>query len=166
MCHELRTPMNIVVGMAWLLQHSGLSPVQQNYLREIQGASDQLLRIISQLLGDARAGPGTESLWPCAASELAAGVRGYPRASLPEFAWQPPEPAQCDEIQWPDLRQQLVTLLRASDTDCIQLAFEHQSLLRARFAARYECWSRALADFDFESALPLIEALSVNPSAG
>ncbi|MEO0003615.1 MAG: hypothetical protein RLZZ22_1307 [Pseudomonadota bacterium] len=162
MCHELRTPMNIVVGMAWLLQHSDLNPVQQDYLREIQGASDQLLRIIGQLLGDARPGLGVEPSWAGGSPE------GVTEADDPTTAsglsgQQPPDPCQ-DTARWEDLRLQLTTLLAAADTDCIRLAREHRSLLRVRLGAQYEAWSQALRNFDFDLALSLIEVSRASPS--
>lgn len=48
--HELRTPMNVIIGMAWLLRQSGLSQQQQEQLRELQGAGEQLSIIIADLL--------------------------------------------------------------------------------------------------------------------
>jgi signal transduction histidine kinase len=165
MCHELRTPMNIVVGMAWLLQHSGLNPVQQNYLREIQGASDQLLRIVNQLLGDARAGLGVEPLWSCGALDFADNMAeaNDPTAARESCGQELDDPC-LDAARWTDLRLQLMALLRAADTDCIRLAREHRSLLRVMFGSEYEAWAQALADFDFESALPLIEVQRTGPS--
>ena len=160
MCHQLRTPMNIVVGMAWLLQHSGLNPVQQDYLREIQGASDQLLRIVNQLLGDARPGLGVAPLWFCGSLDLAAGGAGAsPEPCGPEL-----DDPCLDAAGWADLRLQLMALLRAADTDCIRLAREQRRLLRVVLGSDYEAWAQALADFDFEAALPLIEVQRSGPS--
>lgn len=165
MCHQLRTPMNIVLGMAWLLQHSGLNPVQQDYLREIQGASDQLLRIVKQLLGDARAGPGVKPLWSCGSLDLAEGGAGTtdPTAT-PEPCGQELDDPRLARARWAELRLQLMALLRASDTDCIRLAREQRGLLRVVLGADYEAWAQALANFDFEAALPLIEVQRSSPS--
>lgn len=165
MCHELRTPMNIVVGMAWLLQHSGLSPIQQDYLREIQSASDQLLRIVNQLLGDARAGFGVEPLWSCGSLDLAESrAEANDPTAASESCRQELDDPRLDAACWTDLRLQLMALLRAADTDCIRLDREHRSLLRVMLGSEYEVWARALANFDFDSALPLIEVQRTAPS--
>lgn len=165
MHHELRTPMNIIVGMTWLLQHSDLNPVQQDYLREIQGASDQLLRIISRLLGDARPGLEGELSRPGGSADLATGGAVVDEQGIaPGLRGQQlPDPRQ-DAARWGDLRQQLMTLLGAADTDCIRLAREHRSLLRAMLGVEYEAWSQALRNFDFDVALSLIEVLCTGPS--
>lgn len=165
-CHELRTPLNVVVCMTWLLQHSGLNPVQQNYLREIQGASDRLLCIVNELLGNApRPGFGGEPSWPGGLSDLAEDgteVDG-PTTAPGSCGQQPPDPSQ-DLTRWGDLRLQLMTLLRAADTDCIRLAIEHRSLLQVMLGAEYEAWSQALRNFDFDAALSLVEAWRTGPS--
>lgn len=48
--HELRTPLNSIIGQAWLLRQSSLSLQQQEQLRELQGAGEQLSAIINDLL--------------------------------------------------------------------------------------------------------------------
>lgn len=48
--HELRTPLNVITGMAWLLRQASLTPQQQEQLRELQGAGEQLSAIITDLL--------------------------------------------------------------------------------------------------------------------
>ena len=165
MCHELRTPMNIVVGMTWLLQHSGLNPIQQDYLREIQSASDQLLRIISQLLRDARPGLRGESLWPGSSPDYAeSGTAADDPTTAPGLRGQEPPYLHQDTARWDDLRLQLMTLLGAADTECIRLASEHRSLLRVMFGLEYEAWSKALHNFDFDLALSLIKVLRTGPS--
>ena len=48
--HELRTPLNSIIGQAWLLGRSSLDSQQQEQLRELQDASQQLSTIINDLL--------------------------------------------------------------------------------------------------------------------
>ena len=48
--HELRTPLNSIIGQAWLLRQASLTPQQQEQLRELQGAGEQLSAIINDLL--------------------------------------------------------------------------------------------------------------------
>lgn len=48
--HELRTPMNGVIGMASLLEDSPLSQQQKEYVHTIIASSDRLLNIINQIL--------------------------------------------------------------------------------------------------------------------
>jgi signal transduction histidine kinase/HPt (histidine-containing phosphotransfer) domain-containing protein len=50
MSHEIRTPMNGVIGMARLLESSGLSPDQKEYADIIVGSGRSLLRIIDDIL--------------------------------------------------------------------------------------------------------------------
>ena len=50
MSHEIRTPMNAALGMLYLLQQTGLTDRQKNYLGKAQTASTMLLRVINDIL--------------------------------------------------------------------------------------------------------------------
>lgn len=50
MSHEIRTPMNGVIGMAHLLESTGLSTEQQEYVDVIRASGDSLLTIIDDIL--------------------------------------------------------------------------------------------------------------------
>ena len=50
MSHEIRTPMNAALGMFYLLQQTGLTERQKNYLDKAQAASSVLLRVINDIL--------------------------------------------------------------------------------------------------------------------
>ncbi len=52
--HELRTPMNGVIGMAGLLRTTELTPEQQNYAATIEASGRALLSIIDEILEVAR----------------------------------------------------------------------------------------------------------------
>jgi signal transduction histidine kinase len=58
MCHELRTPMNGVLGFAALLRDTQLTEVQREYMDTIQDSGEALLRIINDLLDLAKAASG------------------------------------------------------------------------------------------------------------
>ena len=50
MSHEIRTPMNAICGMAEILGESELHPMERDYVRTIQEASQSLLHIIDDVL--------------------------------------------------------------------------------------------------------------------
>ena len=54
MSHEMRTPMNGIIGMTELLSKTELSEVQQDYLSTIQQSSESLLSLINDILDLAR----------------------------------------------------------------------------------------------------------------
>lgn len=54
MTHELRTPMNAVVGIGYLLEKTELSGKQENYIKKLQYASNSLLGIINNILDFSR----------------------------------------------------------------------------------------------------------------
>ncbi|WP_193183504.1 response regulator [Nisaea sediminum] len=50
MSHEIRTPLNPIIGMAHLLQKTGLNRLQAGYVGKIQQSGKHLLRIINDIL--------------------------------------------------------------------------------------------------------------------
>ncbi len=50
MSHEVRTPMNAVIGMTSLLLDSDLSPMQREFARTIRASGDALLAVINDIL--------------------------------------------------------------------------------------------------------------------
>ncbi|CAK7051365.1 MAG: Sensor histidine kinase RcsC [Desulfovibrio sp.] len=50
MSHEIRTPMNAIIGMAHLLEKTGLTAKQQDYAEKINTAANTLLGIINDIL--------------------------------------------------------------------------------------------------------------------
>ena len=50
MSHEIRTPMNGVLGFTQLLQHSELSPQQNEFVTSIRSSGESLLRVINDVL--------------------------------------------------------------------------------------------------------------------
>jgi two-component system, sensor histidine kinase and response regulator len=50
MSHEIRTPMNGIIGMASLLQKTGLDSKQYNYANKLLGSANTLLRLINDIL--------------------------------------------------------------------------------------------------------------------
>lgn len=54
MTHELRTPMNAVIGMNELLSRTSLAPLQRNYVSHIRSSATLLLAIIGDILDFSR----------------------------------------------------------------------------------------------------------------
>ena len=50
MSHEIRTPLNAVIGMAYLLQKTGLSPQQKAYADKIHSGGVALLGVVNDIL--------------------------------------------------------------------------------------------------------------------
>ena len=64
MSHEIRTPLNGVLGMAQLLESSGLSQTQRQYLDVIRSSGGQLSQIIDDILDVSKIDAGKVSLEP------------------------------------------------------------------------------------------------------
>lgn len=56
--HELRTPMNGIIGFAYLLQESAPRPDQQEFIAQISQSADSLLNLINNLIDYAQAQSG------------------------------------------------------------------------------------------------------------
>jgi CheY-like chemotaxis protein len=54
MTHEVRTPLNGILGLAELLADTGLSPIQREYVDTIRHSAHALLRIVNDVLDFAR----------------------------------------------------------------------------------------------------------------
>ena len=50
MSHEIRTPMNAIIGLAYLLQKTGLTHKQKRYLEQIDTSAQHLMAIINDIL--------------------------------------------------------------------------------------------------------------------
>ncbi|MDQ8029900.1 MAG: ATP-binding protein [Brevundimonas sp.] len=62
--HELRTPMNGVLGAAQLLDHDGLAARDREYVRLIQGSGENLLGLLNDLLDVSKMEAGKLELHP------------------------------------------------------------------------------------------------------
>lgn len=48
--HEIRTPMNSILGTTYLIRETALNNIQKNYILKIENATNNLLRLISDIL--------------------------------------------------------------------------------------------------------------------
>ncbi|WP_029034009.1 ATP-binding protein [Salinimicrobium terrae] len=60
--HDLRSPLNTVIGYTGLLEKSGLNKSQNRYLRQLKRSSDYLLRLVNDLLDISRLEAGKMSI--------------------------------------------------------------------------------------------------------
>ncbi|HAJ04473.1 MAG TPA: hybrid sensor histidine kinase/response regulator, partial [Brevundimonas sp.] len=94
MSHEMRTPLNGVIGMLGLLSDSGLDPAQKAYLEAARTSADHLLGLVNDLLDYARLDAGSLEfdLAPVRIDDLVRGVAELlsPRAHDKglEIAWR------------------------------------------------------------------------------
>lgn len=72
--HELRTPMNGIIGFAFLLQETDPRPDQKEFIAQISQSADNLLKLINNLIDYAKAQSG-ELCLTSAQFELAPTVR-------------------------------------------------------------------------------------------
>jgi two-component system sensor histidine kinase/response regulator len=63
-----------------------------------------------------------------------------------------------DQAQWQALRTRLLELLRQDDTACVALFEQQQGLARAALGPDFRVFANAIADFDFATALALLES--------
>ena len=50
MSHEIRTPMNAIVGMLYMVRQTNLNKTQENYIKNIQSSSNNLLKLLNDIL--------------------------------------------------------------------------------------------------------------------
>jgi PAS domain S-box-containing protein len=62
MSHEVRTPLNAIAGMAYLIRQSGLTAEQSDRFRKLEAASEHLLNIINSVLDIAKIEAGKFTL--------------------------------------------------------------------------------------------------------
>lgn len=62
MSHGIRTPMNSIIGMAYLILKTDLNPKQKSYLNRIYGAANNLLGIINDIMDFSKIASGQFSM--------------------------------------------------------------------------------------------------------
>ncbi len=115
MSHDIRTPMNAIIGMHDLLRTTHLSPQQMGYLNNSQGAARSLLQLINDILDFSKIEAGksdlellpthTAPMWQDLAVVLAANVGAKPVELV--FDIDPAVPP----VLWADQRKLLQILI-------------------------------------------------------
>jgi PAS domain S-box-containing protein len=65
MSHDIRTPMNGIIGMAELALDTALTTEQREYLTVVKGSADSLLRLLNDILDFAKAVSRGRNGWVC-----------------------------------------------------------------------------------------------------
>ena len=94
--HEFRTPLNGVLGMARLLEGTGLTDEQRTYVAALRQSGEHLLGLVNDVLDFAKLGAGKVELAP-SAFDVEALLRGVSELLAPraqekglEIAWAAP----------------------------------------------------------------------------
>jgi signal transduction histidine kinase/ActR/RegA family two-component response regulator len=66
MSHEVRTPMNAIIGMTELALHTDLTSEQKRYLETVKSSADSMIQVINDILDFSRIEAGTLDLNPVA----------------------------------------------------------------------------------------------------
>jgi signal transduction histidine kinase/ActR/RegA family two-component response regulator len=62
--HEVRTPMNAIIGMTELSLHTDLTPEQRRYLETVKSSADSMLQVINDILDFSKIEAGKLDLHP------------------------------------------------------------------------------------------------------
>ena len=68
--HELRTPMNGVLGMSELLLGTSLSAKQRDYVQTIHSSGNELLNLINEILDISKLGPARSNWTRCSSTSM------------------------------------------------------------------------------------------------
>ncbi|WP_273432239.1 ATP-binding protein [Chitinibacter tainanensis] len=145
--HEIRTPMNGIVGMAHVMEHSGLNPAQRQDLSVIQASAELLLALVNDVLDLSKieAGQLDLSAKPFSLNTtLQRTVQMFAEVSREKHVdLQLQLPANTDVIVQGDqlrLQQVLVNLLGNA------VKFTHQGQICVRVAQQGEQWCFEVSD--------------------
>jgi two-component system sensor histidine kinase/response regulator len=83
--HQIRTPLNAILGMSHLLAKSELTPLQRDYLEKITSAGHELLGLVTDVLDYSKAQAGTLLIDECD-FECAALLESVTAAATPAAA--------------------------------------------------------------------------------
>lgn len=153
MSHEIRTPMNAVLGLAEILQHSGLAPHQAELVETMQESGTQLLHLIDDVLDFSKIEAGQLKLEhsPVSLVDLIEGVG----SSLADFA------ARREVEVWCFASPQIPARVLGDETRLRQLIYNLLGNAIKFSAGRSGQRGRVTLRAEVKRAVPLLLSLTV-----
>lgn len=125
--HELRTPMNGIVGMSELLGMENLSPTQQEFLAHLREAADELLVLINNLI----------ELSALEAGQLVLHPRSFaPADVLPALLAEAEKKARAKSLDFRHQADESLPLVLVGDIDRLRKVLGHLADNAVKFTER------------------------------
>jgi two-component system sensor histidine kinase/response regulator len=153
MSHQIRTPLNAIVGMSHLLAKTELTPLQRDYLAKITTAGHELLGLVTDILDYSKARAGTLLIDECdfdsaglLESVTSAAASGAARKNVNlvvELDPQLPRRVRGDRLRLHQMLQSFVSsAIELSEGDDVVLSIEAMTQDANALTARFSVLAR------------------------